>query len=67
VAGVVRVTKARVVQCPGCALPLDVSGPPGVEFEIARGHEPAGARVVEIRIGRVSVHRCVLCRDGCWR
>jgi hypothetical protein len=36
-------------------------------YEVLRDTDSSGASVVEIRVGKVVVHRCVLCRDGMWR
>jgi hypothetical protein len=55
------------IHCAGCGRRVDVTAPPGAGYEIRRGDEPDGRRFIEILVGRVIVHRCVLCRDGVWR
>jgi hypothetical protein len=46
---------------------VNVSAPDGTDYEIMREADRTGSPVVEIRIGKVEIHRCVLCQDGVWR
>jgi hypothetical protein len=59
--------RERVIQCPGCQQPIDVSRPPEVGVAIHRMTAEDGRPMIGIAIGRVEVHRCQLCRDGAWR
>ena len=56
-----------VVQCPGCYQVVDVSRPPGVDFNVARARTSSGQEAIRITIGQIAVHECRLCRDGEWR
>jgi hypothetical protein len=38
-----------------------------MKHEVVHGHTEDGARFVEIRIARTSLHRCLECPDGVWR
>jgi hypothetical protein len=55
------------VRCPGCSRDVDVTAPPDMKHEVVHGYTPDGARFVEIRIARMSLHRCLECPDGVWR
>lgn len=55
------------IQCPGCHTPVDVSRPPGVDFDVLHNQTIANHPTVIITVGRIVVHRCWLCADGTWR
>jgi hypothetical protein len=55
------------VLCLGCGRVVDVARPVGVDYEFVRGRTADGRELITIKIGRVIVHRCVLCADGEWR
>jgi hypothetical protein len=55
------------IKCHGCGRAVDVTAPHDTTYEVLHNTDRTGARVVEIRVGKVVVHRCVLCRDGVWR
>ena len=57
---------ADTIQCPGCYTAVDVSRPPGIDFEVLRD-QTAGNLPRSLTVGRIVVHRCRLCADGTWR
>jgi hypothetical protein len=57
----------ETIKCHGCGQPVDVTAPTDTKYEIIRDTDRTGTSTVEIRVGRVVVHRCLLCRDGIWR
>jgi hypothetical protein len=58
---------APTIRCPGCNRTVDVTAPPDTKHEVVSGRDADGARFVEIRIVRATVHRCLECLDGEWR
>lgn len=59
--------RSDAVQCPGCHRSVGVARPIDVAYEIVRDHTNDGREQITITLGRVIVHRCLLCRDGEWR
>jgi len=57
---------ADMVQCPGCRAVVPVARPLGVDYRVLR-ESVRGQDFVTIRVGKVIVHHCTICRDGEWR
>lgn len=55
------------IKCHGCGRDVDVTAPEDTPYELVHDTDRTGSPVVEIRVGKVVVHRCVLCLDGVWR
>jgi hypothetical protein len=61
-----RARPADRLQCQGCRRLVDVGRPANIAYGVTRG-TTHGREVITITVGRVVVHRCMLCADGEWR